>query len=85
MTNGPIILYIASNLHEPNPLPEEFIDTKEFITILKINKFAEVKRQKLRASQSFAFKIYQKKYMAGEVIVPLITSSGDDDDDDAPK
>ena len=44
------MLYIAANLHEPKPLSDEFIDTKEFLTVLKINKFAEVKRGKLRAS-----------------------------------
>jgi hypothetical protein len=69
--NNPVILFIATNMLKPNPLPDEFKESGEVMSLLRVSKFALPENNKVRASQSEPMKIYQKAFPKGEVIVRL--------------
>jgi hypothetical protein len=48
--NNPVLLYIATNMLLPNPLPEEFKEVGEVMSLLKISKFSLPENGKVKAS-----------------------------------
>ncbi len=74
--NNPVILFIATNMLKPNPLPDEFKESGEVMSLLRVSKFALPENNKVRASQSEPMKIYQKAFPKGEVIVRLKQEEG---------
>lgn len=56
-----------------NPLPPEFLDTNYELSILKVNKAADSPERKIHSFYSFAYKIYEKVFPAGQVNIELNT------------
>ena len=60
--NGPIIFYIAVKQDDNKFLTEDFKETGEVMTMLRINSQTEVKNNKLRAVNSYGMKIFKKRF-----------------------
>lgn len=73
-STSPIVIYIAVDVNRPNPLPTEFEDQQEGLSVLKVLKTAKVVDHKVKASESNLYKIYRRKFPAGKIKVPLILS-----------
>ena len=71
--NNPVIIFVANNMLEPNTLPDDFKETGEVMSILKVSKFALPENNKIKASQSKPFKIYQKSFPKGSVTINFKT------------
>jgi len=63
---------MASNMKEPNPFPDDFKEVGEVMSILKISKYSLPDGNKVRAIQSYPFKIYAKSFPKGEIEINFI-------------
>lgn len=80
---GPILLYIAVDMLKPFPLPEDYKETGDMMTLLRLSKYTEVKAGKCKASNSYPYKIYKKAFMNGpfDIIFPQEEESEDEEED----
>lgn len=76
MANNPVVLFIATNMLQPNPLPEEFKEVGEVMSLLKVSKFSLPENNKVRASGSEPMKIYSRAFAKGAVEVDLKVVEG---------
>ena len=68
-------------MHEPNPLPTDFTDTTQLMTMLRINKYAEVIKGKVKASDSFPMRIYKKNFLNGPIDVVFVKQEEEEDNE----
>jgi len=73
-TNSAVTMYIAVNARLPNPLPTDFQNTEEIMSILKLSKNFRTPTKEIRASLSIPFKIYKKNFPEGLIKIPLSVS-----------
>lgn len=64
---GPLILFVAVNMMDANPLPTSFKPTDEVMSLLKTSRFAENIKGKVRASTSYPMKIYKRHFVNGNI------------------
>ena len=72
--NAPITIYVAVNARLPNPLPSDFQNTEEILSILKLPKNFRTPNNEIRASLSIPFRIYKKNFPEGLIKIPLTVS-----------
>jgi hypothetical protein len=71
-SNIPVVVYIGRLAHYPKPIPSEFENTGEFMTLVKINKSSPNSSQKkIETNRSALIKLYKKKFEAGKISIPL--------------
>lgn len=73
-TNSPVTIFIAVNARLPNPLPADFENTEETMSILKMPKNYRTPEKEIRATLSLPFKIYKKSFSEGVIKVPFSVS-----------
>jgi hypothetical protein len=69
--NTPAVIYVAYLAHYPNPLPLEFENTGQTLSLLQIDKNANKNAKKLIAKKSGLLLIYKKKFSMGSVKIHL--------------
>jgi hypothetical protein len=70
--NIPIYVYIGSLDFYPHPLPDNFEDTNQTMSLLHVNKsFAVAGSKMIYADRSGVIKIFRKKFEAGKVNIKL--------------
>ena len=69
--NSPSIIYIGYLSHYPNPLPPDFEDTFENMSLLQVDKNLNKNIKKIVARKSGLLNIYKKAYPAGKVNIKL--------------
>lgn len=72
--NSPITVFIAVNERLPNPLPSDFQNTEELLSILKLPKSIRTPGKEIRASLSVPFRVYKKNFPEGLLQIPLAVS-----------
>jgi len=75
-TNSPVSIFIAVNMKEHNPLPEDFLDTQELMSVLKIPKGAKAVDGVIRAKESAPYRIFKKNFISGVIEIPLRFAAG---------
>jgi len=70
-TNAPTNIYIAVNMKVDNPLPGDFLDTQEVMSVLRIAKENGAPEKIIKAKESRPFRIYKKSYGKGDINIPL--------------
>jgi len=70
-TNAPVDVYIAVEETGSSPLPGDFEDTNEVMTVYMISKTTKAVDNVIKAKKSYPYKIYNKKYNKGSIIIPL--------------
>lgn len=70
-TNVPTSLFIAVSLKDPNPLPDDFLDSQEVLSVLKISKSAKVIDGVVKAKESIPYRIYKKNFIKGHINISL--------------
>ncbi len=73
-SNIPVIVYLGRLAHYPNPVPNDFENTGEFMSLLQVQKpngNASQAMQSLNSDRSALVKIYKKKFDAGKIRIPL--------------
>lgn len=74
--NIPAYVYIARLEHYPNPIPTDFENTGEKMSLLEISQPKNKQiMDKFESRFSAPMKIYKKKYDAGKISIPLNKSS----------
>ena len=73
-STSPVSLYFAIDANRVNPLPPDFEDTHEGLSVLKILKTAKAVDNKVKAAESTLYKVYRKKFQAGKLNIPLLPS-----------
>lgn len=69
--NAPNIVYIAYLAHYPNPLPDEFENTQQSMSILQIEGKPNKSQKKFIAKRSGMLRIFKKNYLEGKITIPL--------------
>ena len=69
--NSPTIVYIAYISHYPNPLPNEFENTFEHMSLLQVENTLNKNLKKTVARKSGIMSIYKNSYPAGKVKINL--------------
>ena len=73
-TNAAVTVYIAVNARLPSPLPTDFQNTEEIMSVLKLSKNFRTPTKEIRASLSIPFKIYKKNFPEGLIKIPFSVS-----------
>ena len=73
-STSPISVFVAVDANRPNPLPPDFEDQQEGLSVLKILKTAKVIDNRVKASESVLYKVYKKKFPSGKITFPLTQS-----------
>jgi hypothetical protein len=75
--NMPAYVYIGKLYHYPNPIPLEFENTNEFMTLLQIEKPGPNNQSGvINAERSAIIEIYKKRYDKGHISIPLDKTKG---------
>ena len=69
-TTAPVSIFIAVNMLQGSPLPEDFKDIQEVMSLLLVPKAGKGARE-IRAKRSLPFRIYKRDFPAGEFTIPL--------------
>lgn len=73
-TNSAVTVFIAVNARLPSPLPADFQNTEETMSLLKLPKNFRTPEKEIRASLSIPFKIYKKNFPEGMIKIPFSIS-----------
>lgn len=71
-SDSPITVYIGVNDQGQNPLPEDFQNTENVLSIFKISKHNKIATKEVKAAKSIPFRIYKKEFAQGVIKIPII-------------
>jgi hypothetical protein len=71
-SNIPVIVYLGRLAHYPNPIPNDFENTGEYMSLLQIKKpNNNQSHQSIDSNRSALIEIHKKKFDAGKILIPL--------------
>ena len=71
ISNSPVIVYAAYVSHYPNPLPPDYEDTFQNLSLLMVDKNLNKSSKKVTARKSGLMNIFKKAYPAGKINIKL--------------
>jgi hypothetical protein len=75
--NMPAYVYIGRLAYYPNPVPVDYENTNEFMSLLQLEKVGQNQQPGvINATHSALIKIYRKKYDAGQITIALDKHKG---------
>lgn len=69
--NAPSIVYIAYLAHYPNPLPDEFENTQQSMSLIQIEEKVNKNQKKYIAKKSGMLNIFKKNFPEGYIEIPF--------------
>lgn len=71
-SDSPVTVYIGVNDQGENPLPEDFQNTENVLSIFKISKHNKNPAKEVKAIKSIPFRIYKKEFSQGIIKIPIM-------------
>ena len=69
--NAPNVVYIAYLAHYPNPLPNDYENTQQSMSLIQIEEKANKNQKKFIARKSGMLRIFKKTYPEGNIRIPF--------------
>ena len=69
--NAPNVVYIAYLAHYPNPLPGDYENTQQSMSLIQIEEKANKNQKKYIARKSGMLRIFKKTYPEGKITIPF--------------
>ena len=69
--NAPNVVFIAYLAHYPNPLPDDYENTQQSMSLIQIEENANKNQRKFNAKRSGMLNIFKKTFPEGKITIPF--------------